>query len=124
MSDNDNNTVVGYKKPPKNTQFKPGQSGNPKGRSKGCRNLKTDLLEELGGRITITENGKTKKISKQQAFIKQQCSKALSGDKNSVKTLVGLMTRFLADHQEDINEKDEVLLDEDAAILDFYARRK
>ena len=39
---------VGYKKPPKRTQFKPGQSGNPRGRPKGTKNLKTDLAEALG----------------------------------------------------------------------------
>lgn len=29
---------VGYGNPSKSTQFKPGQSGNPKGRTKGSRN--------------------------------------------------------------------------------------
>ena len=38
---------VGYRKPPKATQFKQGQSGNPHGRPKGTKNLKTDLIEEL-----------------------------------------------------------------------------
>lgn len=32
---------VGYKKPPKEYQFKPGQSGNPKGMKRGVFNIKT-----------------------------------------------------------------------------------
>src|SRR5207237_10936888 len=39
---------VGYRTPPKVTRWKPGQSGNPKGRPRGSLNLATDLSAELG----------------------------------------------------------------------------
>jgi hypothetical protein len=71
---------VGYGKPPKTHQYKPGQSGNLKGRTKGARNLKTDLAEELAETLTIRENGKTLKISKRRAMIKSTMAKALKGD--------------------------------------------
>ncbi len=38
---------IGYGRPPKAGQFKPGQSGNPQGRPKGSTNLATDLSAEL-----------------------------------------------------------------------------
>jgi len=46
---------VGFGKPPKDTQFKPGQSGNTAGRPKGSKNLKADLLEELSEMMKISE---------------------------------------------------------------------
>ena len=51
MADDRHNDGVGYKRPPKHTQFKPGQSGNPRGRGKNTRNFKTDLVEELREQI-------------------------------------------------------------------------
>ena len=45
------NYDVGYKKPPKNTQFKPGQSGNPKGRPKKPTNIHEALIDNLGKKI-------------------------------------------------------------------------
>ena len=54
---------VGYRKPPKHTQFKEGQSGNPAGRPKGTNNLKTDLIEELGEQILIREGDRTFTVS-------------------------------------------------------------
>jgi hypothetical protein len=71
---------VGYGKPPKHTRFKPGQSGNPKGRGPRVRNLKTVFDAEMASQISATENGKKKKISKRQGIVKQIIKKALEGD--------------------------------------------
>jgi DNA modification methylase len=71
---------VGFGRPPRASQFKPGQSGNPKGRGKGRMNFSTELERELRTSITVTENGKTHKIPKQRAIVKQTVNKAASGD--------------------------------------------
>lgn len=74
---------TGYKKPPKETQFKPGQSGNPAGRPKKSRNLSKLLDEELDTTIRVKEHGQQKAISKREAIIKNIVNNAMKGDLRS-----------------------------------------
>src|SRR6478609_8709514 len=86
---------VGYGRPPQHTRFRPGCSGNPKGRPKGTQNLKTDLMEELSERISISEGGKPKKLSKQRALLKSLLAKAITkSDARAANILLNLMVRL------------------------------
>ena len=85
---------VGYKKPPKDTQFKKGQSGNPKGRPKGSKSLKTLLEEALSSPITITEGGVPRKTELRQLLFKAMVGKAVKGDARATAVLVKLMEQF------------------------------
>lgn len=78
---------VGYRKPPKHSQFKPGQSGNPNGRPKGSKNLSSILAEELDVKVPVTENGKRLKVSKSRLAIRQQVNKSVLGDSKAFQTL-------------------------------------
>ena len=72
---------VGYKKPPQHTQFKPGQSGNPKGRPKKVPTTSDLFLKESLSRVPIiTKDGRRHMISKMQAIAKQFATKAANGD--------------------------------------------
>jgi len=71
---------VGFKKPPKHTQFQPGQSGNAKGRPKGSRNFASVIEQELNTVISITERGKVKQVRKKEIIAKQVVNKAAAGD--------------------------------------------
>jgi len=72
---------VGYGKPPHQTRFEPGRSGNPSGRPKKKANRFAETLErELNTQITIHEDGKPRKLTKLQAIVKQQTIKAINGD--------------------------------------------
>lgn len=111
---------VGYKKPPTHSQFKKGQSGNPKGRPKGVKNLATDLQEEMTAKIQITEDGKTQMVTKQRAMVKRLVAKALSGDNRSASTLLKLIESIEA--REDGKEV-ENLSPSDQALLDKYLKK-
>lgn len=86
--DSDQPEKVGYGRPPKHTRFKRGQSGNPKGRPKGSRNLSTEIEAELNAVAYITENGKRKAISKRALVAKQLVNKGASGDPKSIAILL------------------------------------
>ena len=104
---------VGYGRPPRATRFKAGRSGNPKGRPKGSLNLATDLAAELGEPITVREDGRPRRISKQRALIKSLMAKALQGDARASAALLGLYGRLITEPPEDQNqplEQDELLI--------------
>jgi len=71
---------VGYGKPPEHSRFKPGQSANPAGRKKGVPNFKTDVENTLHLPVQLSEAGKTKRVSTQQAALSRLKQKALGGD--------------------------------------------
>jgi hypothetical protein len=81
-------SLVGYARPPRATQFKPGQSGNAKGRPKGAKNFATVIADELKSRIVVTENGKRKSISKGEAIAKQLVNKSVTGDSKPLPLLL------------------------------------
>jgi hypothetical protein len=104
---------IGYRKPPKATRFKAGQSGNPKGRPRGSPNLATDLSAELGEQITIREGGQARQVSKQRALIKSLMAKALQGDVRATTALLALYARSIPESPEDegsVVEEDELLI--------------
>jgi hypothetical protein len=119
MSDGDEK--VGYKRPPAHTRFKPGQSGNLKGRPKLHQNLETDLREELAERIPIRENGKQVRVTKQRAFLKSVVSRAVQGDARAATALINLCARTFLSAPNDTGESTAL---EDQEIVDSFIRRE
>ncbi len=109
---------VGYKHPPRETQFQKGQSGNPKGRPKGTKNLQTDLHEEFQEDIQIHSGGQTTIISKQRALIKRLMEKALKGGERAAEILLKWSAALgPADEAHQLPADQSA---EDAAILEWY----
>jgi hypothetical protein len=113
---------VGFGKPPKHTRFKPGQSGNPRGRPKGTKNLKTDLLEELGEKILVQEGGQARKLSKQRAVVKTLVNRTLKGDARAANLVLSMMNRLL-DTGEGTPDELEDLHPDELEILEAYKQR-
>lgn len=109
MARKKNEHKVGYGKPPVHSQFKPGQSGNPKGRpagsknrflTKGTENALVQRVDKfLSAEITIKENGKTRKVSHIEASLKATLANALKGRVGSQK-LMYEMAQMTAEKQE------------------------
>lgn len=70
---------VGFARPPKHSQFKTGQSGNPRGRPPGSRNFQTLLREELNQKMQVVDNGRSRLMSKGRVAVRQQVDKAVKG---------------------------------------------
>lgn len=112
---------IGYRRPPASGRFKPGRSGNPKGRPKGTRNFVTLLQQELQQTVTVNENGRKRKITRQQAMVKRIVANALNGDARAILLLIDILKRtglFSAQTAEDL------LPDDYEAILDSYVRKR
>src|SRR5208282_3196836 len=79
VANNDDAHDVGYCKPPRHTRFIRGQSGNPKGRPKGSQNPAIVLAKAGRQRVKVTENGRTRYVTKAEATVVQMWNKAASG---------------------------------------------
>ena len=79
---------VGYGRPPVHTRFKPGRSGNPKGRPHNSRNLRTIIQDALTTRIVLRQGQGKRSISKLEGIVLRQIEGALKGnEKQALATL-------------------------------------
>lgn len=76
--------TVGYGRPPKHSQFKPGQSGNPRGRPKQSRSLRTYLRKALDEIVEVNEQGRPRKMTKREVIARQTVNQAMKGNLKSL----------------------------------------
>lgn len=107
---------VGYGKPPKATQFQKGQSGNPNGRAKGAKGLRTILTEVVHARQTIRIAGEPVTGSRLQLMVLTLATRAAAGDLKAAERLIPLVIQLLG--VEDAGHKRDALSPYDQALMD------
>ena len=107
---------VGYGKPPVQTRFQPGQSGNPRGRPKRVPTLPELVQREAKRRIVILEDGEHRKVTKIDALAKRLFQEALKGNARSTQQVIQLLAISAAtkeaasESRQAQNETDQALL--------------
>ena len=111
---------VGYAKPPKQHQFQKGQSGNPSGRSKGARNLKTIIDDVFSEPVRLRREGSVTEVPMVEAILRSMASKAAKGD---VAAFRALQPHFAAAGlTASLDEESLVTPEEEAVLMRFLAR--
>lgn len=110
--------AVGYKRPPKSTQFKPGVSGNPKGKPKGSRPVGALLQQIIQQKIAVSENGKTRRLPVLEIMLRRLANEAMRGEQRSIKFLLSLLEHY-GDSSQTTLQLGEMLA-EDVEILAEY----
>lgn len=116
----DRDYEVGYGRPPKEHQFKPGHSRNSKGRPKGARGLRADVEEVLNMPVTISGKRGPKKISTQKALILRLREIGLKGDLKALERLLTLGVQHVP--QERSSEEGRLPEADQAIIAEFMSR--
>ena len=101
---------IGRGRPPVHTQWQPGQSGNPKGRRKGRRNVKTELREIAVKMITVRDGERERQVSLLGANVLAHGVKGAKGDVRSAGLFLNHAYRL------------GLLDDEDAAAIESAER--
>ena len=92
---------VGYAKPPIATRFKPGRSGNPKGRPRGAKNKRKSIkepqeisdifLKVAARRLIVTKNGRQTSLSSIEAIAQSMVNDALKGNRGARRDFIKLL---------------------------------
>ena len=119
---------VGPGRPPKQYQWKKGQSGNPKGRQPKKPSLLPELKEivvaALKKKVTMRDGERARTLTRFQTGVEQLTVQFAKGDKYARRDLFDLMDKLGLDLPETSTPADQPLPADRQAILDAYVERR
>lgn len=95
--DGENDDAVGYGRPPKAHRFQKGRSGNPSGRPKAQKTSLELFRKELSARLSVQDQGRSRKLTKAELIVKQYVNRAVKGDAAALRMMSPLFTALDAD---------------------------
>ena len=118
-------SVIGYRRPPRHSQFKPGTSGNPKGRPKQSKSLKSIIQDALTSKVTVRENGRVRSVSKIEAVVLSHVERALKGDDKASVAVIRMAGHVdLLSGPEDGADKTTLSATEEKILMELFANQK
>ena len=99
---NQTREMVGYKKPPTHSRFKPGQSGNRKGRPKGAFTAKGLFRKVMTEMLTVSDKGKSRKLSATELVFIALRNKGMKGDLKAIQLWSELVVKWELDDQKSL----------------------
>jgi Family of unknown function (DUF5681) len=112
------NTGIGYGRPPVEHRFKPGRSGNPRGRPKTLPHLSELATKELRRRGRVTIDGKQQTITRLELLVKQLIANAAKGNTKALNFLLEL------ERQAQIKDRKREFLDRGATIHESMSAKE
>lgn len=110
---------VGYGQPPRHSRFRPGQSGNPKGRPKAARSLQEQVSEVFLKQRKVMVNGRPVRMPTIRIALSAMVERAMRGDPVALRTIMPLLVRTL--DAPDSPKATEILPEDDRQLLADFA---
>jgi hypothetical protein len=118
--------ALGYGNPPVEHRFQKGRSGNPKGRPKGAKSLKTIATKLLSEKVVVSTSAGRRKVSRIEALIMKFIEQASKGNIRALHSLLALYTQAVPDEAHDVlaaRAPDAALTTSDEATLAYLRQQ-
>lgn len=117
----DDDYEIGRCRPPKKNRFKPGQSGNARGRPRRKPTFKEDFNAELREPLLVHENGRERRLTKQRGLIKALMTLAIKGNVRAINAVLASTRSFELGQ---LDKSEDAIEPIDLAILETFIARE